>query len=182
MTPYEAKELCLLAHEGQYRRPIELTYDEVAKLLNVDVVPNKTEKILPDGSKLTWDDLCESYFYQLPYATHPIAVANMLITDDERIVAYLHDVVEDTSAEFDGLASIKFEEKFYELTIDQVIALRYITHLPNVSYNKYITGLTVNKLATKVKLADIAHNLSTNPCHHKEKKYAESMKILLNSI
>lgn len=31
-----------------------------------------------------------------PYSQHPIAVAELLSTDDEQVLGYLHDIIEDT--------------------------------------------------------------------------------------
>jgi len=38
-----------------------------------------------------------------PYITHPEAVAAAVITEDEKIVAWLHDVVEDTNVTLEDL-------------------------------------------------------------------------------
>lgn len=44
------------------------------------------------------------------YILHPCAVADMLETDIEKAVAYLHDVVEDTKVTIDDLKRLDFPD------------------------------------------------------------------------
>ena len=85
------------------------------------------------------------------YINHPIHVADSVDTEDEKIVAYLHDVVEDTSVTIEDLASEGFSE-----TIIQAIAT--ITKKKHESYGHYIKRVAENPLARKVKIADLKHN------------------------
>lgn len=85
------------------------------------------------------------------YINHPIHVADSLNTEDEKIVAYLHDVVEDSSMTIEDLSREGFSE-----TIIQAIAA--ITKRKHESYERYIKRIANNPLARKVKIADLRHN------------------------
>lgn len=87
-----------------------------------------------------------------PYITHPVKVAEMVEGDLEKVVAYLHDVVEDTSYSLDDLR----REGFPKLIVDAVDA---ITKRDGESYGEYIPRVCENRLAMVVKIADITHNL-----------------------
>ncbi len=85
------------------------------------------------------------------YIVHPAAVAGMLETDEEKAVAYLHDVVEDTDVTLEDLRSFGFNELIVE-------AVKAITKTEGEDYDDYIERLSENELAVKVKLADMKHN------------------------
>ena len=187
MTPAEAKQLCIEAHSGQFRRPTLLTYIEVQKRFNVEAVFNEYDEILDDGNKLTWDDLNEEWQLRLPYSSHPIAVADMLETDEEKILAYLHDVIEDTDATLHvtntGFASIVFNHKIHEIGHYYYCQLKALTKASKQPYAEYITNIAGSAIATrKVKLADIFHNMSSNPTDKRKAKYFKALPILLRSI
>ena len=86
-----------------------------------------------------------------PYIEHPKAVAKMLKGEDEKIVALLHDTVEDTDASLDEIRS-KFGDRIAD-------AVNCLTHRPGVPYMDYVKGIKDNALARKVKLADLTHNM-----------------------
>ena len=72
-------------------------------------------------------------------------------TDIEKAVAYLHDVLEDTNVTMDELRKM-----FPNEIVDGVITL---THRKDESYFEYISRVSTSKLAKKVKVADLLHNL-----------------------
>jgi len=86
-----------------------------------------------------------------PYILHPIRVMEQLDTDEERIVALLHDVVEDTNVTVEKIAALFGEEV--------AVAITLLTHQPNEPYEDYIGAVALSPLATKVKLADLQDNL-----------------------
>ncbi|MGB3187522.1 MAG: HD domain-containing protein [Ornithinimicrobium sp.] len=87
----------------------------------------------------------------VPYITHPTRVAARLHGDDAaEIVAWLHDVVEDTTVTLDELA-----QDFPPFIVAAVDAIsRRIDEAPNDYYRR----VRANPLARAVKLADIADN------------------------
>ena len=85
------------------------------------------------------------------YILHPMTVASYMDTDVEKTIAYLHDVLEDTDVTVDALRKI-----FPNEIVDTLITL---THRKDESYFEYIQRVSKSKLAKKVKVADLLHNL-----------------------
>lgn len=85
------------------------------------------------------------------YILHPMTVASYMDTDIEKTIAYLHDVLEDTDVTVDELKNI-----FPNEIVDTLITL---THRKDESYFEYIQRVSKSKLAKKVKVADLLHNL-----------------------
>ncbi|WP_282925040.1 GTP pyrophosphokinase [Peptoniphilus genitalis] len=85
------------------------------------------------------------------YIFHPINVSLNVKGKDEKIVALLHDVIEDTSYTIDDL-------KF--LTKDQKEALLLLTHDKETPYMTYIEFIKKNKIASRLKLADLDQNMN----------------------
>ncbi len=85
------------------------------------------------------------------YINHPLTVAKSMETDDEIIVALLHDVVEDTDTTIDDLKEAGFNDNVLN-------ALATITKSDDESYDEYVQRVKKNPIATKVKLADLKHN------------------------
>lgn len=97
----------------------------------------------------------------VPYIEHPEAVAGMLMFhgEDYQVVAWLHDVWEDTDyvlplAGHDG----PDDER---LTIAQEEALDAVTRREGETYKNFIRRIAgAGDIAIQVKLADISHNMS----------------------
>ena len=85
------------------------------------------------------------------YIFHPIRVMTRCTTPDARIVALLHDVVEDTSVTFDQLRAEGFSPEV-------LTALELLTHAPEVPYEDYVQAISSNPLATEAKIADLEDN------------------------
>ena len=114
-----------------------------------------------------------------PYITHPLAVAERVEGIPERIVAVLHDVLEDTDTDI--------EEMYREFGAEITLAVVFLTKLPEEPYENYITRLKLsrNPLSTAVKIADLRHNLYTIeniPDLDKRKRlkdrYTRALKVL----
>lgn len=86
-----------------------------------------------------------------PYILHPLKIMMAMDTESEKILAVLHDVLEDTDLTITDL----IEEG---LPGELVEPLLLLTREPGVSYRKYLEALAQNPLSTKVKLADLSHN------------------------
>jgi (p)ppGpp synthase/HD superfamily hydrolase len=87
----------------------------------------------------------------VPYINHPIFVAGLLESAEEKTVGYLHDVVEDTVVTEADLRPI-FGDKITD-------AVMLLTHSKEEDYFDYIKKLAPNELARRVKLADLTHNM-----------------------
>lgn len=116
----------------------------------------------------------------LPYVHHPLHLAEQMDDEDSTVTALLHDVVEDTLYTFEDLQAMRFGDNVIE-------ALKLLTHDPAVPYMEYVRKIGTNPLATKVKLADLAHNSDITRLDHEPteadmkrlQKYQEARKILL---
>jgi (p)ppGpp synthase/HD superfamily hydrolase len=73
-------------------------------------------------------------------------------SDAARIVAALHDVVEDTKITVLDLARAGFDDAI-------VAAVDILTRRPEVAYDDYLTMVAANPLARAVKIADLEDNM-----------------------
>jgi len=91
----------------------------------------------------------------LPYVTHLERVRDKFQDSFCRIIALLHDVVEDTSVSFSDLERIGFSGSYIEV-------LSLLTRRENMNYHEYISKIihSKNKVALLVKIADMEDNLS----------------------
>lgn len=91
-----------------------------------------------------------------PYILHPLSVMLRMDTDEERIVAVLHDTIEDTNITIDELREDGFSEEI-------LAALTLLSkESDDVPYMPFIEKIKTNALATKVKLGDLAENMRTD--------------------
>lgn len=90
-----------------------------------------------------------------PYITHPDNVAHYVkqFRDEYIIVAWLHDVVEDTTVTLDDLRK--------DFSDEVVNAVDAITKRDYETYARYIERVAENDIAREVKIADIKHNLQS---------------------
>ncbi len=88
----------------------------------------------------------------VPYFEHPNNVSKKMDNSEEKIVALLHDVLEDSNVTVDNLRSMGFSDRI----IEAVVAL---TRHKTQTYEKYLIQVSKNPLATSVKRADIQDNL-----------------------
>ena len=86
-----------------------------------------------------------------PYIEHPLRVMNQVESEEEKIVAVLHDIVEDTDISLDDLRN----EGFSEEVVD---AVECLTKQDGENYDSYIERISFNPLAVKIKLADLEDN------------------------
>lgn len=87
-----------------------------------------------------------------PYYLHPQTVALMGTTENEKIVGYLHDVIEDTNYTLEDLKMLGINDECLE-------AIKILTHDKNVSYEEYIINIKKCDLARKVKINDLTNNM-----------------------
>lgn len=89
-----------------------------------------------------------------PYILHPLHLMCQMRTERERLVAVLHDVVEDTKVTLDDLRGLDLDAEVLE-------AIALLTHDSDVTYEAYIEQIRPNALARRIKLADLEHNMDT---------------------
>lgn len=78
-------------------------------------------------------------------------MASFVKTDEEKAVAYLHDIIEDTELTLEDLGEYGFSKEVIE-------AVDIITKKRGEDYQSYLNSVKKNKLARAVKLADLRHN------------------------
>jgi (p)ppGpp synthase/HD superfamily hydrolase len=87
-----------------------------------------------------------------PCILHPLRVMARLQTEDEKIVAMLHDVLEDTAWTKDQLKKRGFPPRILR-------ALDCVTKRECEAYEDFVTRSGSNPIALRVKLADLADNM-----------------------
>jgi (p)ppGpp synthase/HD superfamily hydrolase len=87
-----------------------------------------------------------------PYILHPLRVMFRCQTDDQRIVAILHDVVEDTPVTVEDLRDQGFTKEI-------LAALDCVTKREGESYEDFVERAAANPIARQVKLADLEDNM-----------------------
>lgn len=88
-----------------------------------------------------------------PYITHPLRVMLAMNTDAERIVAVLHDVIEDTAVTLEDLRAAG-------LTAECEAALLAVTRKPDETYEEFIDRAALDPIGRAVKIADLADNMN----------------------
>ena len=87
-----------------------------------------------------------------PYWHHPAFVADHVTSPEAKVVAWLHDVVEDTEWSLDDLRT----EGIWPEIVEGVDA---ITKRAGEAYESYLDRVKSNPFALAVKLADLTHNM-----------------------
>lgn len=116
-----------------------------------------------------------------PYILHPIQVMLRVDGIDARIVAILHDVVEDSEFTIEDLEN----EEFSKVVLDAVAAL---TKEKSESRLEVAVRAAKNEIARIVKLADNAENMDlsriekpTQKDHARVKEYEMVREVLLSN-
>lgn len=117
-----------------------------------------------------------------PYILHPLRVMLNVSSPDERLVAVLHDVIEDSEITAKDLMLAGFSTTVIEAVVT-------LSKSQGISYEQYIEGVALNPLARIVKLADLADNSDIsripNPSERdleRLEKYHRIRKILEEAI
>lgn len=113
-----------------------------------------------------------------PYVLHALRVMHQMRTDHEMMAAVLHDVVEDTSVTLDDLRQANYPQAVLE-------AVDCLTHREDESYDAYLDRVITNKIALRVKWADLKDNMDgtrlqdfTERDSQRYKKYVNARKKL----
>ena len=112
------------------------------------------------------------------YFKHPLAVSNKLSGEKDKIVALLHDVIEDTDVTVNDL-----REHGFSYVV--VFAVQVITKKADEDYEEYLNRVKQNPIALRVKIADMEHNSDIsrikNPTE-KDLKRLEKYRIRLKEL
>ncbi len=88
-----------------------------------------------------------------PYLFHPLRIMLQLEDETDRIIAVLHDVIEDSDWTLDGLLGEGFSE-------DIVSVVDSLTRREGEDYEGYIERLLGDARASRIKLLDLKDNLN----------------------
>lgn len=94
-----------------------------------------------------------------PYISHPIRVSESVHTDEEKAVALLHDVIEDSEITLTDLRA-------HGLPDAVVDAVDCMTKRKGESYESYLWRVKSNLIARVVKIADMEHNSDLSRLPH----------------
>lgn len=113
-----------------------------------------------------------------PYILHPLRVMQRCDTDTLRIIAVLHDVIEDSAVTLDDLERLGFALEVRD-------ALQCLTKHRGEDYDAFIERVLANPLAARVKEADLLDNMDrsrlaafTEEDEARMAKYARALKRL----
>ena len=87
----------------------------------------------------------------IDYIEHPLYVASQVDTEEEKAVALLHDVIEDSPFSAEELLLAGLSETV-------VTAVQILSKKKGQDYPTYLKTVKSNPLARVVKLADLKHN------------------------
>ena len=113
------------------------------------------------------------------YIGHPEYVANSVYCLEQKVVAWLHDVLEDTELTEGDLRELGFTESI-------IHSVKLLTRDKDVDYEEYLWYIRTDENAKIVKLADLEHNMDTSRLGRKLKskdnerldKYREAVEFL----
>lgn len=117
-----------------------------------------------------------------PYILHPLRIMHKMDTDEEMAVALLHDTIEDSALTARSLQEAGIPSNI----VDAVVSL---TKSYGEDYDQFIQRVLKNKLAVKVKKADIEDNLDVLRLNtlsdddlERVRKYHEAWKRLRGGV
>jgi (p)ppGpp synthase/HD superfamily hydrolase len=103
-----------------------------------------------------------------PYILHPLRIMLRFADEPARIVAVLHDVVEDSPTSLDDLRAAGFAD-------DIVRAVDHLTHRERESYEAFIDRAALDPIAKPVKLADLEDNMTVTRLLEVDARAAERL-------
>lgn len=107
----------------------------------------------------------------MPYIGHPFRVAASLADPGLKVVALLHDVLEDTDATAKELAGAGIDPAYVSM-------VEQLTHDEAVPYDDYIRSLLAHPAVIPVKLADIRDNLRPGCPSDLKERYLKALAVL----
>lgn len=116
--------------------------------------------------------------YGSPYILHPLRVMARVASPAEKIVAVLHDVLEDSDYTLHDLKADGFGPDILE-------ALQSVTKREGEEYEAFVQRSGANPLGRRVKLTDLEDNMDirrapevTDEVRHRLEKYLKAWKWL----
>ena len=110
-----------------------------------------------------------------PYILHPLRVMHQVNSLPAKVVALLHDVVEDSEFTFEDLDRAGFDPEILQ-------AVRCLTKHPDEDYFAYLRRIAGNTLALQVKIADLKDNLDVTRLPEIELRDVERLNRYLKAL
>lgn len=112
--------------------------------------------------------------YGAPYILHPLRAMARAGSVPEKIVAILHDAVEDTDWTLDDLRQ-------EGLAVEIIVAIECVTKREREACEELIKCSTTNPLARSVKLADLENNMDVRRLKAITPKYMDRLDKYLRA-
>ena len=122
-------------------------YDEYEELTEDEFFLELARQLAKEYHKGQVDKAGVDYF-----SGHITSVVNGVDTVEEKIVAYLHDILEDTELSYLDLMVLEFSDKV-------INAVMFLTKDKKEKYEDYLKRVKNNELARAVKLSDLTNNM-----------------------
>ena len=113
-----------------------------------------------------------------PYILHPLRLLIKAKSNEERIIAVLHDVIEKTNISLVDLKNKGFDQNI-------ISSIDSLSRRKSESYIDYIERLMQNRISVKIKLLDLADNIKMHRENNKDGIYDAKInqyKIALKQI
>lgn len=109
-----------------------------------------------------------------PYILHPLRLMCRMETDEERMAAVLHDVVEDTNHTLADLRAKGFPDAV-------IAAVERLAKREGETYEQFIERVIPDRIASRVKLADLEDNMNVLRLPQVQEKDRERLNRYLNA-
>lgn len=109
------------------------------------------------------------------YFLHPMRVAMRCVTDDEKIVAMLHDTIEDTDVTPEYLT----KECFPQYIVEAILS---VTKRDGESYEDFVARAKKNPIGRMVKIHDLEDNLDVLRLNEVSPRMAERFNKYLKAL
>lgn len=140
---YELKYISLVPY---YLENTEV-YDEYEELTEDEFFLELARLLAKEYHKGQVDKAGVDYF-----SGHITSVVNGVNTVEEKIVAYLHDILEDTELSYLDLMVLGFSDKI-------INGVLFLTKDKKEKYEDYLVKVKSNELSRAVKLSDLTNNM-----------------------
>ena len=110
-----------------------------------------------------------------PYILHPLRLLVKAKSNEERIIAVLHDVIEKSNITLADLKNKGFDQNI-------ISAIDSLSRRRSESYIDYIGRLMQNRISVKIKLLDLADNIKMHSENNNNGIYDAKIKQYKNAL
>ena len=110
-----------------------------------------------------------------PYILHPLRLLIKAKSNEERIIAVLHDVIEKSNITLADLKNKGFDQNI-------ISAIDSLSRRRSESYIDYIGRLMQNRISVKIKLLDLADNIKIHSENNDNGIYDAKIKQYKNAL